>query len=177
MGKFAEVYTHEQREAAAIAFLDLGIRPAGRVVDMAAAGTLKHNGKPLEPFKMPEATVRDCARVVKKRRAGELASKVADDPDAVQILKKRLLSMADLEIAAEERKKDGDRDHEKMRQLARALREAAAIPDKGQPRPKPPGSNLGGEREGGDTSGGLAGPILKAAGMGGRDRSTPRNGS
>ncbi len=165
MGKFAEVYTHEQREAAAIAYLDLGVKPASRVVEKAKAGTLEYNGRPLDPFTIPEATVRDCARVVRKRRAGELTSKLVENPDAVQILKRRLLSMADAEIATEERKRDGERDHVRMRDIARALREAAAIPDRGQPRPKQPGAGHSAEREGGPTKTGLAGDILKAAGM------------
>ncbi len=170
MPTFVEKYTHEQREAVAQAFIDRGIRPATRVVDQAKAGELTYNGRKLEPFDIPEATVRDCARKLRQRRAGEVKSKLIGEPDAVQQLKNRLLAMVEAEITAEQRKKDGKRDGEHLRQLARALREAAAIPDRTAPKPKAPGSNAGGEREGGDTSGGLAGDIMRAAGLGGRKR-------
>lgn len=167
MGKFAEIYTHEQREAAARAYVDLGVKPAHVVSAKAAAGELEYNGRKLDAFTMPAATVRDCARVMRKRRAGELASKAIDEPDAVYQLKRRLLSMTEAEITVEERKKEGTRDGERIRQLARALREAAAIPEKGEPRRPVPGQRdpKTGEHDGGRTDGGLAGAIKKAAGL------------
>jgi hypothetical protein len=67
--------------------------------------------------------------------------------------------MIDLELATEERKRNGKRDLERIRQLGRAAREAAALPELNGPRPRAPDAQKGGNRT---PTGGLGGAILKA---------------
>ncbi len=52
---------------------------------------------------------------------------------------------------------------EALRQVARALRELAAIPGPNDPRPPAPGAKINGVRNGSETRGGLAGKILAAS--------------
>jgi hypothetical protein len=167
MPSFAAVYTPEQREAMAVAIVDRGIKPARRVVELAAAGELTLDGRTLAPFATNENTVRDCARNVRKRRAGELKSDYATMPprDAVEAMRRRLLSLADRELAVAESKKRGTVKQELLRQIARTVREVAAIPGPDDPRPAQPGQRKPGtgEHEGGRTSGGMAAAILGAA--------------
>jgi hypothetical protein len=67
---FHEQYSHEQREALAVAYAERRIRPARRVVALAAAGELEHNGAPLLPFEAKESTVRTLGSALLRRRAG-----------------------------------------------------------------------------------------------------------
>jgi hypothetical protein len=171
VGIFDQKYTAAQREAAAIAYVDLGMRPAARVVAAAAAGALRLGEEPVPACDMPEATVRDLARELRNRRAGKVKSETAAMParDAAEALKRALAAMTEQEIAAERRKRIGKRDPERIRQLARAAREIAAIPDRADPNPRTPGRRdpeTGGMTNGGATSGGLAGAILSAHGQG-----------
>jgi hypothetical protein len=83
----------------------------------------------------------------------------------VESVRIRLIRMIDLELATEERKRNGKRDLERIRQLGRAAREAAALPELNGPRPPSPGSKAAGSNP---TSGGLGGAILKAHGTTGR---------
>lgn len=165
---FEEIYTDEQREAMAEAYEDHRIRPASKVATLAEAGKLPAG---IEPFRVHggASTVRDCARKLRNRRAGKLASQTAkqNPRDAVEALRVRLLSAIDHELARverEQRKRGGKADPEQLRQLGRALREAAAIPTRTEaPTPKP-GHGPVSERVGGKTSPAaktLAGGILR----------------
>jgi hypothetical protein len=166
-------YSPEQREAIAVAWLDLAIRPARRVVAMAAAGELELNGEKLPPFETRVSTVADFARKLRQRRAGTIASEVEKlgPRDAVEALHRRLTRLADAELAALEKTRAGKRDPERIRQIARAVVEIARIPDpttapvpKVAPKATGPGS----------TAGGLAGAVLAAHGQGSRPRSNAR---
>src|SRR5438128_11729572 len=88
-------YTDEQREALAFAYEDRRIRPARLVVDLAARGELEHDGARLDPFETNANTVRDCARDLRNRRAGETSSQLAhlEPRDAIEALRRRLVNM------------------------------------------------------------------------------------
>lgn len=142
-------YTDEQRDAVGVAVTDRGLS-APEVVRRAAAGELRPG---LAPFTMPVGTVRDLKRKVLQRRQGDIKSGITDVPhhEAVDTLRKRLLSAAELELAWVERLQrraarlprphEGEepesgrieddaaaaRRADRLRQVARAVREAAAI--------------------------------------------------
>lgn len=172
MPAFAAVYTPQQREAMAVASVDRGIKPARRIVELAASGELTLDGETLLPFATNVNTVRDCARLLKKRRAGELKSDLATMParDAIETLRRRLIAVADRELEQVESMPRGKVGLERLRQIVRVVREAAALPGPDDPRPPQPGQRKPGtgEHEGGRTSGGMAGAILSAAGQGAR---------
>lgn len=167
MPKFAEKWTHEQREAMGIAYVDRGMRPARLVVEAARAGDLEYNGKRLDPFDPPLATVRDNVRHLKRRRAGQVESELATRPprDAIEALRRRLVSLADRELAAIERDKAGTADLERLRQVIRCVKEAAALPGPKDPRPRQPGEGASKDREGSPTTSGLGAQMLQAAKM------------
>jgi hypothetical protein len=158
-------YSIEERDAMGLGMVDRGMS-AHEVKAAAEAGLLERDdGTRLPPFSPPVGSVRHYARMVKKRRAGKASSEAAKLPprDAVESVRIRLIRMIDLELATEERKRNGKRDLERIRQLGRAAREAAALPELNGPRPPSPGSKAGGSNP---TSGGLGGAILKAHGTG-----------
>jgi hypothetical protein len=71
------------------------------------------------------------------------------------------VNMIDGEMAVEERKRPGNRDPERIRQLARAALEAARLPGPTDPRPSSPATrDAEGKRTGG-AHGGLAGPLMR----------------
>jgi hypothetical protein len=161
MPHIAPKYTVEQRDAMGIGMVDRGMS-AHEVKAAAEAGLLERpDGTRLPPFEPPVASIRHYARVVKQRRAGKASSEAAKLPprDAVESVRQRLIRMVDLELAFEERKRNGKRDLERIRQLGRAAREAAALPELNAPRPRAPDAQPGGNRT---PTGGLAGAILKA---------------
>jgi hypothetical protein len=166
--RFEAVYTDDQRDAIAYAYEDRRIRPARRVVELAAAGELEINGRTLEPFTCSQNTVRDFAAKLRKRRAGEKSSELAKAAprDAIEALRRRLVNAADAELAAmEKRQKNGKSvPGEELRQVARAVREIAAIPGPSDARPAAPGARVNGARDGAETKSGqgLAGKILGA---------------
>ena len=170
MPAFTRMYTDQQREAMAAAFV--GGMTCKAVVAAAGAGELVHNGQRLEAFEAKPSTVRDLGRRLRKRRAGELHSQLleASPRDAVEALRRRLVSAADHELdALEGARKRGERvDLERLRQVARTVREAAAIPGPTAPRPPAPGvrDRDTGVRVGGPTRGGLAAQILEATARG-----------
>jgi hypothetical protein len=167
MPTFDHVYTDQQREALATAYEDRRVRPAARVAELAAAGELTLDGDKLAPFATTENTVRDCARKLRNRRAGELKSSLATLPprDAVEVLRRRLISLADRELSVLEHSRRGKVQIERLRQIVRVVREASALPGPDDPRPAQPGQRKPGtgEHEGGRTSGGMAAAILGAA--------------
>jgi hypothetical protein len=164
---FEAVYTDEQRDAIATAYEDRRIRPARRVVELAEAGELAEG---LAAFTVHGGanTVRDFARKLRRRRSGQLVTETAKRAprDAIESLRVRLISVAEIEltrIEREQKKRGAKADPERIRQLARAIREAAAIPTRDEvPTPKP-GYGGKGERVGAATRTGpgtLAGSIL-----------------
>jgi hypothetical protein len=166
---FTQRYSESEREALAAAFVDSGIRPARRVVELAARGELEWRGTRLPPFATSESTVRSLAGQLRRRRAGELRSGLVSVPtrNAVETLRRRLVNVADAGLAAIERgqgRRGGKVDSwEELRQAARAVREIVALPEPEDPRPPVPGASVNGRRREGATRGGLAGAILKAA--------------
>lgn len=179
----------EQRDACARAVVDRGLGPA-EVVRLAAAGELEQG---LAAFEVPPATVSSWASRLRKRRAGTVATSSAATPAAERIaaLQARLINAVEHELDAVERAQRRRRkvtcsscgedagvtvpepvSGEHLRQLGRALREAAAI----APAPRAPGAAPGsgesgkpaqpgqrdadGEHAGSRTRGGLAGGIL-----------------
>lgn len=167
MPAFAEKYSDAQREAVAYAYEDRKIRPYRRVAELAAAGELTHNGETLEPFTIPESYIADLVRKLRKRRAGETTSQLAsaEPRDAIEALRKRLVNAADAmlqDLEAKVKRDAGTADPERLRQITRAVREAAALPGPNDPKPPAPGARVNGQRDGGETTGGLAGEILKA---------------
>lgn len=165
------VYTPQQREAIAAAVVDHKIPPK-RVVVLAQAGELTFDSESLPPFATNINTVRDFARKMRARRAGKIKGDLAGlaPRDAVESLRLRLLNVVEQELRAEEVRKRGNRDPERIRQFARAAREIAAIPARDDPRPVQPGQKIPGTQatNGGRTRGGLAGQILASAGQGAR---------
>lgn len=170
MPRFDAKYSDEQRDAAAIAYLDRNIRPAGRVVQLAKRGELRYGDEILEPFDITPDAVRTYASRLRKSRAGELKSGLTDAAprDAVEMLRRRLVSAADNMLQAIERRqrrgKHDPKDPELLRQIARAAREIAALPSKDDPRPVAPGQHIpgAGANNGDRTRSGLAGSILHA---------------
>jgi hypothetical protein len=161
MPHIAPKYTVEQRDAMGIGMVDRGMS-ADEVKAAAEAGMLERpDGTRLPPFEAPVSSIRSYARTVRQRRAGKASSEAAKLPprDAVESVRQRLIRMVDLELAFEERKRNGKRDLERIRQLGRAAREAAALPELNAPRPRAPDAQPGGNRT---PTGGLAGAILKA---------------
>jgi hypothetical protein len=164
---FVEHYTEQQRLAIAEAYADRGIRPARRVVELAKAGELGFRGEALAPFATTESSVRTFARVLRKRRAGETTSKLADmpAPDSVDALRRRLVNACDEAVASIERRQRKDRGKvqwEEIRQAVRVLRELAALPAPGGRGIEPGQRGPGGQRDGGASRGGLAGSLLAA---------------
>lgn len=161
MAHIAPKYSVEERDAMGLGMVDRGMS-AQEVKTAAEAGLLERSdGTRLPPFEPPVASIRHYARVIKKRRAGRASSEAAKLPprDAVESVRIRLIRMIDLELATEERKRNGKRDLERIRQLGRAAREAAALPELNAPRPRAPDAQPGGNRT---PTGGLGGQILKA---------------
>jgi hypothetical protein len=161
---FTRIYTDSQRDAMAHAFEDRRIRPAKRVVELAARGELEWEGTRLEPFTTNADTVRDLARELRKRRAGEVTSELANrEPrDAIEVLRRRLINAADEMLKVQERIPAKARDPEQLRQIGRCVREFAALPGPKDAAPKRPGQKAEGKREQGGTGGGLAGNLLTA---------------
>lgn len=173
-------YSDAQRLAAAHAVEDLGLTPA-EAVAAASAGRLTYDGKQLPAFDMPRTSAATYARRLRERRLGEATGDMAQQPprDAVETLRKRLVNLADRELGALERSKTGSVDPERLRQTARAVREIAALPGPTDPTPAAPGARTNGEQHGGQTRGGLAGPLLKdhraTTGRGGRVNGPEQN--
>lgn len=167
MATIASRYTRWQREAVVATYDPLDIT-ARRVVELAAAGALKHaSGAALAAFDIPENTVRSMRRRARRRQSAETR---AVEPwllaprDAVERLRQRFVLAIDQELSrieveqAEGKSVTG----EELRQMARALRELAALPGRNDPRPPAPGAKVNGCREGSETRGGLAGRIVAA---------------
>ncbi|HET9598617.1 MAG TPA: hypothetical protein VFP65_23775 [Anaeromyxobacteraceae bacterium] len=172
------VYTDAQREAVIAAYTDRGIRPARLVAELAASGQLAHD---LEPFTIPIDTVRDLVRRERARRRKRAAqAEPQNAAAAIDALRADLLSAARAELLAVGRLRRTDDPNDdaaakrragRLREIARAIREAAAIPDSSRPSPSPgtkpgqrdpaaDGQHAPGAAKPGPTS--LAGGILAA---------------
>ena len=163
---WATKWSTKQKDALAYTYVDLKVTPAQRVADLAAAGKIIFDGETLPAFDAPASTVRDAGRHLRKRRAGELKTASARLPprDAIEALRQRLVVVADQELAQLEGKKRGSVDLERLRQITRCVREAAALPGPQDPRPVAPGQKIpgAGNVKNGSTSSGLAGSIIAA---------------
>lgn len=135
---------------------------ARTVVELAKAGKLEHNGQPLQAFDAVIGTVRNEASKERRRRSGHVAKELATQQprDLVEALSRELLGEAVKAVAEWKRTPIKTRDMERGRQIARMVREAAAIPAASDPRPPKPGAKVAGKRDGAETTGGLAGAIL-----------------
>lgn len=154
-------WTTEQRDAVAAAVVDGGM--SVREVHRAAlAGHIRFEDRSLEPFDMPVASIGTYASRLRKRRRERSSGELAELPprDATERLRRRLVNLADRELAALENRKAGQVDPERLRQTARAVREISALPGPTDPAPPAPGQRVNGEQQGGQTRGGLAGPLL-----------------
>lgn len=165
MAPFTPVYSDEQREAVEHWLLDRGAT-VPRVVQMADAGELLHqNGKRLARFKLNAHTARDMKRRAAARRAGKVTADLAKMPprDALEALRRRLVNASDTLLSDWEKQAKRDpksADPERLRQIARAAREIAALPGPGEGRTPKPGAKVNGERQSGETQGGIGAAIL-----------------
>ena len=124
-------YTDDQREAIETAGIDRGTRPAA-IVALARAGDLRTGaGGRLEPFDVPRATVQTIIRNARRRRAGDVIAPEAalSARDAVEVLRTRMVNAISAEISRIERRhKATGKEGSELAQLAKAVRELAAIP-------------------------------------------------
>lgn len=162
MAKFRRKYTTDQRKAIFAARFDRGETYA-HIAKLAATGELI----PGQPFTIGPEYLGEICREQEARRVGKVESPLADKPhrDAVEVLRRRMISVADnlsddLEKLAS--KKPDKVDPERARQVARLLREVASIPSPKEETPRAPGSNAGGQRQDSQTRGGAAGALLAA---------------
>ncbi len=170
MGAWQKAYTDDQRDAIEQAWGDRGIRPASRIQTLAADGELTRNGDLIPAFHIPETTIRTIGARYVRSCEGHIRSKLAVQPpgDAVEQLRQRLVNAVNTEIGRIERKQEKRQEvkGEQLRQVARAIREIAAIPGPNDTkRPVQPGQHdpEKGGKTSGATKGGLAGKILASA--------------
>lgn len=92
MGRFAPVYTPDQRAAFTRAAVDDQIPPT-RVAEIAAAGELYG----LEPFTVPVSTIKDYAKKERRRRekAAPKLKDLGNGTAAADALRRRVLVLAD----------------------------------------------------------------------------------
>jgi hypothetical protein len=162
MGVLKEAkWTETQRAAVAHAVEDRGLG-ATEAARLAAAGHLEHDGVRLEPFPIPASSVRTYAQRLRTARAGRASTQVTeiDHRDLTERYRQRLARLLDDRLNAHERRRKGSTEPEELRQLARAVREFAAIPAKTDPRPPPPGAKVEGQRTESETRGGLSGQLV-----------------
>jgi hypothetical protein len=109
---FSERFTEAQREAAARAYVDRHVRPARAVAELARGGELESaDGERLAPFEIGESTIRSfagtCAFAVAARSSRIWRPR--DPPDAVEVLRQRLVNAADAGLASVERRQRRER--------------------------------------------------------------------
>lgn len=159
-GPFDRKYTEDQCEAAALDYIAYG--NAKNVARKAAAGELALHGEPVGAFTMPPSTIASYGRKVRLRQAGKAAPAIANmtHRDAVENLRIRFLTIAHEELQAEERKKPGTRDLERIRQAERCALEAARIPGPSDARAPSSGTRDENGKQAPRTTGGKAGALL-----------------
>lgn len=163
-GPFDEKLTDEQREAAALRYLDT--EDTGReVARKAGAGELTLRGEPVDAFDIAPSYAAQLGLKLKRQRTGKATSKVADMPhrDALEVLRRRLMSVGESAVAALEKQaaKDAEKlDLERLRQAGRVLIELGKIPGPAETRPAQQGRDVNGNRDT-PTRGGIAGALLR----------------
>lgn len=158
---FTAKYTTQQKDACVSAVLDKGVKPYTLVAKLAAEGALTG-----EPFNIDPLYIGRLARDAKRRRLGLNATKLEALPprDAVEVLRRRMLAIAEHHIDRLERKDKANKlTPKETADVIRVLRELAALPGPDQARPVKPGAKIPGENRnnGGPTRGGLAGAMLR----------------
>lgn len=168
VGQYNRRYSERQRLAVQQAFGDRGIKRPKQLVALAAAGELTADGELVDAFTLTESSARDIGERYVKRRARIARAAVADQEpaDAVEALRRRLVAVINEQLTAVERLQAAHKHNqikgEQLRQLARALRELAALPGPdGGKRSRAPGAHdpAQGKTPDGTTRGGLAGKI------------------
>ena len=167
MSKFERRYSEDQIDACTHAYLDRGIKPKRVILEQAKHGQLKaKDGRTLKPFEMNPASFNTYLATERKRRRGPKFGQgmdALDRPDDVmEGMRRRMIAVANDELAYAERQRKGKRDPEHLRQIARLMREVAALPGPKDGRSRQPGSNTGGQRTDGQSRDGMAGKLLAA---------------
>jgi hypothetical protein len=163
MPAFDQKFSEDQCDAAAEARVDRGLT-LRRVSELAAAGDLELRGRKVPAFKISQSYVRDLANRLVRQRTGRAVSPLAEQPapDANEALRRRLVNLSDAMLRAEEKKKPAAVDPERLRQIARAVREAEQIrgAQGGTPPPRTSRDEHG-KQHLGASSGGLAGAMMR----------------
>jgi len=167
MSAFERRYSDEQIAAAVHSYLDRKIRPAKAVLQLARDGNLlDRRGQEVPAFSMGEAYLRALVTDERKRRRGPVKTggmnSLSNPDDVLEGLRRRMIALADSELGVCERQRQGKRDPEHMRQIARLVREVAALPKPGEGRPKVPGAKENGVQTEGRTRTGIVGQMLHA---------------
>jgi hypothetical protein len=163
MPAFDQKFSEDQCDAAAEARVDRGLT-LRRVTELAAAGDLELRGRKVPPFKISQSYVRDLANRLVRQRTGRAVSPLAEQPasDANEALRRRLVNLSDAMLRAEEKKKPATVDPERLRQIARAVREAEQIRGaQGGTPPRPTSRNEQGTQHLARTGYGLAGTMMR----------------
>jgi hypothetical protein len=161
---FERKYSDDEKEAALFAYMDRRIRPLRAVLELGSRGELiTRDGRTVRPFQLNPHTLKTWITVEKRKRSGKLRGAAFEKPDdTIEALRRRLINTADSELSYVERQRTGKRDPEHLRQIARLVREVAALPKPGEGRSKAPGQRENGHKDSGETTGGLAGSLLAA---------------
>jgi len=167
MSAFERRYSDEQIAAAVHSYLDRKIRPAKAVLQLARDGNLlDRRGQEVPAFTMGEAYLRALVTAERKRRRGPVKAggmnSLSNPDDVLEGLRRRMIALADSELGVCERQRQGKRDPEHMRQIARLVREVAALPKPGEGRSKTPGAKENGVRTEGQSRDGMVGALLHA---------------
>jgi hypothetical protein len=168
MSKFERRYSDEQIAAAVHCYLDRKIRPAKAVMQLAREGNLVgRDGRTVPAFSIGESYLRILVTNERKRRRGPVKgggmNSLSNPDDVLEGLRRRMIALADSELGVCERQRQGKRDPEHMRQIARLVREVAALPKPGEGRSRTPGDrDANGKMVDGKTTGGIVGKMLNA---------------
>ena len=167
MSKFERRYSDEQIAAAVHCYLDRKIRPAKAVMQLAREGNLTgRDGRTVPAFSIGESYLRILVTNERKRRRGPVKgggmNSLSNPDDVLEGLRRRMIALADSELGVCERQRQGKRDPEHMRQIARLVREVAALPKPGEGRSKTPGAKENGVQTEGRTRTGIVGQMLHA---------------
>lgn len=163
MSRWVSDFTKEQREAIVSAHLDRGL-PLSRAIGLAQRGELEG----LEPYAPNEGTARGwCVREKKRREAAKAKTPIATlkQPDQLELLRTLAVDTAYQELEnfrKQQKTRPKDTNPERLRQIVRVIREAAALPGPGEQRPPAPGQKRDGVQHGGQTRDGMAAELLKA---------------
>lgn len=137
MGSFQRTYTDTQRAAIQQAWYERGIRPAPRIVALAAAGELTLDGELVAAFEVKPGSVRDIGeRHTRRRERAARDARRLEPKDAVEAFRGRLTAIIDSELTLAEREQRGHKrkplSTARIAGLARALREVEQVPGPGK---------------------------------------------